>query len=159
MDVPCRVRDATAADVVAMVAIERAVFPDPWSEGSFRSSLGLGFTLAAERDGTLVAYLVARLAGDEGEILNLAVHPADRRSGIGAQLMAEAHARLTRAGAGTVYLEVRASNGAAQAFYASLGYRQVGLRRDYYRRPREDAMVMARLLGGGRIDAKTQGRG
>jgi len=78
------------------------------------------------------------VAPDEGEILNLAVAPELRRSGIARALLGEIFQYFS----GAIFLEVRESNGAARAFYKSLGFQEVGLRKEYYRAPPETAIVM-----------------
>jgi ribosomal-protein-alanine N-acetyltransferase len=98
--------------------------------------------------GTVAAYLVARRVLDEAEILNLAVHPDHARQGLGTGLIRDVMADLGRAGARRVFLEVRASNAGAQAFYARLGFEAKGRRRGYYSAPREDALVLARDIPG-----------
>ncbi len=141
----CRLRAVTPADLPTIVAIERQVFADPWSLASFRPLLS-GLALAAEQDEAVVAYLFARSVADEAEILNLAVRPSERRRGIARRLVETACTALAERGARTVYLEVRASNTGARAFYATLGFQEIARRQGYYRRPREDALVLARPL-------------
>jgi ribosomal-protein-alanine N-acetyltransferase len=106
----------------------------------------------AVEDGRLVGYLLARQAADEAEILNLGVAPAARRRGIGRALVREGLAALAGRGASQVFLEVRASNAAARALYAEFGFGEVGRRREYYRRPVEDAIVLRAAISaaGGR---------
>jgi len=143
-DVPCRIRRGTPADAPALVAIERRAFADPWSEPSFRESLSAAwsFGLVAETDDEIVGYLIAREAGGSGEILNLAVDPPHRRTGVGRTLLDAGLAALHRRGAEEIFLEVRESNLAAQALYLGAGFRPVGQRAGYYRNPLEDALVL-----------------
>ena len=86
--------------------------------------------------------MVALEAADEGEILNLAVSPAGRRHGLGRALVEKAVATLRERGVGQIYLEVRESNAPARALYAARGFKEVGRRKQYYRRPVEDAIVL-----------------
>lgn len=126
-------------------AIELVVFADPWSVRDFQDCLASDatFLVAETADGRNVAgYLVALDAADEGEILNLAVSPDDRRHGIGRALVNEVLSELGERGVTQVYLEVRESNAAARALYAGYGFREVGRRAQYYRRPVEDAIVL-----------------
>ena len=81
-------------------------------------------------------------AADEGEILNLAVAPAGRRRGLGRALVEAMLEALRTRGIRQVYLEVRESNSSARALYASRGFKEVGRRKAYYRRPVEDAIVL-----------------
>ena len=130
-----------------MHAIEQAVFADPWSTQDFRDCvMSDALFLVAEGNGAdaIAGYVVALDAADEGEILNLAVAPADRRNGLGRALVEEVLEALAERGVRQVYLEVRESNAPARALYAAHGFREVGRRKQYYRRPVEDAIVLRR---------------
>src|SRR5436305_11327356 len=84
MAAPYRIRPAQPADVAAVAAIERAVFSDPWSADDFSECLAAETPfLVAVRGPTAAGYAVAHFAADEGEVLNLGVAAAHRRSGIG----------------------------------------------------------------------------
>lgn len=137
-------RDAAPEDLGAIIAIERASFGDPWSAASFQSLLRAKTSRfrVATQNGVVVGYAIATHIGDEAELANLAVDPAVRRAGIGAQLLDDLLAFTDAEPAATVYLEVRASNEPAQALYRSRGFEAVGRRKGYYSRPSEDAVVM-----------------
>jgi ribosomal-protein-alanine N-acetyltransferase len=139
-------RPATAADVARIAEIERASFADPWSAGSFRSVLAHAYAALTVADGpggeSVIGYSVIWFVADEAELANLAVAPACRRSGVGGALLDGAIAEARSRGALTVYLEVRDSNEAARGLYRSRGFEEVGRRRQYYRRPVEDAVLM-----------------
>ena len=92
----------------------------------------------------MAGYVVALDAADEGEILNLAVAPSVRRTGLGRALVEDILDALGGRGVRQVYLEVRESNAPARALYAAHGFREVGRRKQYYRRPVEDAIVLRR---------------
>ncbi len=126
------------------MAIERRAFADPWSEASFREALSAAwsFGLVAELDDEVAGYLIAREAGGSGEILNLAVDPPRRRTGVARALLKVGLAVLRRRGAEEIFLEVRESNLAAQTLYLGAGFRPVGQRAGYYRNPLEDALVL-----------------
>ncbi|MEX2156309.1 MAG: ribosomal protein S18-alanine N-acetyltransferase [Gemmatimonadales bacterium] len=127
----------------AVHAIEVAVFADPWSVRDFRECVTSDTTfLVAETTEGVAGYVVALDAADEGEILNLAVAPGGRRHGVGRALVNEVLAVLTERGVRQVYLEVRESNAAARALYAAHGFREVGRRAQYYRRPVENAIIL-----------------
>ena len=143
MDAPCRIRAASSADLPAIAGIEAVTFPDPWSVRVFAAHLADLF-LVAEHADRVVGYIIARVMGDEAEILNVAVETAARGDGIGHALLDACLAHLDRAGAPTVYLEVRPSNAPALRLYASRGFAEVGRRRGYYATPREDALVLRR---------------
>ena len=135
----------------ALAALERRCFTDPWSDTSFRESVDAGwsFGLVAESAAGIGGYLIAREAAGTGEILNLAVAPELRRSGIARQLLAAGLAALAARNVEEVFLEVRESNLAAQALYVGAGFRPVGQRSGYYRSPKEDALVLRRDLNAG----------
>ena len=144
MGVPYRIRPTSAADAPQVAALELAIFPDPWSaEGIaevLRTPSCLGFV--AEAGGEVIAYILARWVADQAEILNLAVSPDHRRGGLGGALLDQAMDLLRRRGAREVFLEVRVSNEAARRLYEARGFRVAGMRRAYYRRPTEDALVL-----------------
>jgi len=143
MDVGYRIRPAQAADVAAVCGIEGAVFSDPWSARDFRECAASGVPfLIAEQGGIVVGYAVAHQAADEGEILNLGVAPSHQRRGVGRVLVEGLMALLADRGAREVYLEVRESNAAARRLYQHVGFREVGRRPGYYRRPVEDAVIL-----------------
>lgn len=143
------IRSAIAADVPALVAIERACFSDPWSAAGIEETIQYETNRAfvAEFRGATVGYIMARVSGEEAEILNLAVLPGHRRRGIARCLLEEALAAVVTAGVREAYLEVRQSNQEALALYRAHGFRPVALRPDYYRNPLEDALVLRALLG------------
>jgi ribosomal-protein-alanine N-acetyltransferase len=98
--------------------------------------------LVAEHDDAVSGYVIAHHAVDEAEILNLGVAPARQQKGIGRALVQAMLVRLRQVGVTTVFLEVRESNAVARRLYGELGFAHVGRRRDYYRRPVEDAVVL-----------------
>lgn len=142
------VRPATAADLAAIVAIESVSFSDPWSLKSFSDSLAHDFVrLCVVEDAAGVAgYSVVWVSGEECELANLAVDPARRRSGLGALLLDALLARAREEVLFVIFLEVRASNAAARALYASRGFHEVGRRPMYYKNPAEDALILRRDL-------------
>ncbi|HEX9345979.1 MAG TPA: ribosomal protein S18-alanine N-acetyltransferase [Gemmatimonadales bacterium] len=140
-------RPAKLGDVPAVRAIEQEVFADPWSTQDFRDCLTsdahfLVVEASGPGGGAIAGYVVALDAADEGEILNLAVAPGGRRNGLGRALVQHILEALTARGVRQVYLEVRESNGPARALYAAQGFKEVGRRTEYYRRPVEDAIVL-----------------
>lgn len=145
-----RLRPATPADLDAVLAIEHAVFSDPWAPSSFESEFDdpYGwFRVAEDASGTVVGYAMARFVAGEGEVMNIAVVPALRGQGLGGAMLDAALAAATAAACEAMWLEVRVSNTAARRLYESRGFVLVGRRRGYYRRPVEDALVLRRPLG------------
>jgi len=143
------IRPMRALDVAEVVAIERAAYQFPWSEGIFRDCLRVGYVcrvVAASR--RLFAYGVMSFGAGEAHILNLCVDGPWRERGVGKQLLASLLERATAAGMTEAFLEVRPSNTAAIRLYQSAGFEQVGMRRGYYQAAggREDAAVLRRAL-------------
>lgn len=141
------IRPATVADVAAIAAAEQRCFSDPWSEegiaGLFESQSLLGLVAwGSGANPALAGYLLARSIAGEAEILTLAVVPERRGTGVGRGLLVAALAGLRERGTQAVFLEVRESNTAAGRLYAAQGFRPVGVRSDYYRSPRENAVVL-----------------
>lgn len=138
------------ADLDQVLALERQVFADPWSRASFEAEIGgpgeIHWTLCAWRRGRLAGYLVAWFVLDEVHVANLAVAPLYRHLGLGSRLIEMLLGEARRRAAHWIGLEVRRSNRAAQALYAKHGFRPAGIRKNYYRVGREDALVMAREL-------------
>jgi [ribosomal protein S18]-alanine N-acetyltransferase len=145
-------RQGTIDDVPAVAEIERASFGDPWSESAFRElvkSRAAIFLIAARgASQRVVGYIVALVAAGQAEIVNLAVSPDERRRGFGRGLLDVGIDRLKDRGAREIFLEVRESNAAALALYASRGFSEVGRRRKYYRNPVEDALVLRWAIEG-----------
>lgn len=144
MESPYAIRRASAADVPALAGIERACFSDPWSAAGLLETVQTETTdvFVALKSGTAVGYAMARSAGLEGEILNLAVLPADRKRGVGQALLEAVLQPMAKRGVREAYLEVRESNADAIGLYRRNGFRPVGIRAGYYRNPGEDALVL-----------------
>ncbi|MDD3193182.1 MAG: ribosomal protein S18-alanine N-acetyltransferase [Oscillospiraceae bacterium] len=134
----------------ALAALERICFSDPWSEDAFLSELdnpGSHFMVAQDAAGTVLGYLGLHHVLDEGYIANIAVDPLFRRQGIGSALLTDAQRFACRTGLAFLTLEVRRSNLGAQALYRRHGFEPVGERKNYYREPVEDAILMTRPIG------------
>jgi ribosomal-protein-alanine N-acetyltransferase len=138
-------------DVAEIVEIERACFSDPWSANAFTSALREPpvYFHVIRTEGRVAGYVVAWFVADEGEIANLAISPAMRRRGLAAALLDETLHQAERRDVTNMYLEVRESNEAARALYASRGFDEAGRRRKYYRKPVEDAIVLRRIASTG----------
>jgi len=145
-----QLRRAQAADVPAIMELERSVFvTDAWSERSMLSEVTgeHGYYLVAfepetpERiDG--YAGLLAPRGGAEGDIQTIAVAPQARRRGLGRALMLALIGEARNRGAREVFLEVRADNPGAQTLYRALGFEEIGVRPKYYQPDGVDALVM-----------------
>ena len=134
----------TDAHVAQVAELEKLCFSDPWSENSVASELKnpLSLWLVALDDATVAGYVGSQSVQGEADMMNIAVHPDYRRKGIARQLVTELVAALAKKGVHRLALEVRASNAPAIALYEQLGFIQVGLRPNYYRNPKEDALIL-----------------
>ena len=134
-------------DHVAQIAsLEKQCFGDPWSEDSIASELDnpLSLWLVAEQDGAVCGYVGSQTVLDETDMMNIAVRPDCRRQGIAAALIEELVSRLKERGSHILRLEVRESNTPAIALYNSMGFTQLGLRKNYYRNPKENALILGK---------------
>ncbi len=133
----------------ALAALDRSCFSDPWSENSFSETLASDryafFGIFAEE--RLIAYAGLIAAPDAADVTRVAVLPEYRRRGLARLLMTELTAEAARRGIPRLQLEVRESNAPAAALYGTLGFKIEGRRRNYYRRPTEDAILMSRAIG------------
>lgn len=136
----------TLADVPAVLALEQAVYPFPWTRGNFIDSLAAGHVAELLRDAgdALLGYSVALPGADEMHLLNLTVAPAWQHRGLARCLLDALVARCRAERRGRLWLEVRQSNARAQTVYTRYGFVAVGERRGYYPAVlgREDALVM-----------------
>ena len=130
--------------VAAVAELEKICFSDPWSEKSVASELNnkLALWLVAEEEGRVAGYIGSQTCGDESDVMNVAVHPDFRRRGIAEALVKDLVDQLKAIGSRCLTLEVRASNDPAIALYEKMGFAEVGRRKNYYRNPREDALIM-----------------
>ena len=135
----------TYADLPQVIAIERRAFPTPWSLAMFVLELSKpsGVCLAARRDGRMVGYVVCSRYDTVWHIMNVAVDPDERRTGVATALLGELLQRVGDAQA-RFTLEVRESNAVAIALYHRFGFRTAGMRRRYYQDNGEDAFIMWR---------------
>ncbi len=140
-----------APDLPAVAAIENACYSQPWSETTLLNEL-IGAphsrVWGIKAAGELLAFAVVWVIADEGHLANLAVALDARRRGLARRLLQESLLDARRRGARSVYLEVRASNQAAQALYLSAGFRLIGIRAKYYENNQEDAVLMSHEFPG-----------
>ena len=139
------IRKMTLDDIEQVIAIDRVSFSLPWPERSFRYELTdnpASRCWVAEVDGKIVGMIVVWLIVDEVHVATIATHPEFRRQGIAKNLLAYALQHMSTEGAQSSFLEVRASNLAAQDLYRKFGFEESGVRRRYYRDNDEDAILM-----------------
>ncbi len=132
------------AHVPQVAELEKLCFSDPWSEKSVASELNnpLSLWLVALDGETVAGYVGSQSVMGESDMMNVAVHPSYRRQGIAEALIRALVNALGDRGNHCLTLEVRASNASAIALYAKLDFTQVGRRPNYYRNPREDALIL-----------------
>ena len=153
-----------SADLDAVLAIELASPPHPWTKGNFTDSLAAGhwaYCIRPQVDekvsgsyldpAVLWAYCILFPAVDELHLLNITVSPKLRQLGLGKRIMAAIEGVSAQQNIPRIILEVRPSNHAALRLYQSIGYEQIGLRKGYYPQSpetgaREDAIVMAKSI-------------
>ena len=128
----------------ALVALEIRCFPDPWPADMI-ARLRDRFTVALEGERVL-GHIVLSTVLDEGNIDNVAVLPECRRCGVADALVGNCIARGRAMGLAFLTLEVRAGNAPAIALYRKHGFEEVGRRKNYYEKPREDAILMTLVL-------------
>ena len=138
------IRNMTAAEVPLVAGLEAVCFNDPWSERSVASELDnqLSLWLVAMEGERLAGYVGSQTVMGETDMMNIAVDPEFRRRGVAGQLVDALVAELKTRQSHCLTLEVRASNEPARALYEKLGFQQVGLRKNYYRNPKEDALIL-----------------
>ena len=145
-----QIRPMSPADIPTVAALERQSFSEPWSEHGFEDAL-LGqqniFLVAEPEDDRIAGYIGLYGSFDEGDITNVAVDPSFRGRGIGTLLVNAVKEMAVRQGIRNIFLEVRESNGAARTLYSRSGFEPCGRRKDFYREPTEDAILMQISLG------------
>lgn len=146
------IRRMERADLDGVMRIEAVSFPTPWSRRLFEEEIGRPFSdslvAVREADGAVAGYAVCWSVAGEAHLLNIAVHPEARGQGVGRLLLTECMRRAAATGAKRIYLEVRPANRSALHLYRRAGFRLVGVRKGYYTDTGEDALVLAREIGG-----------
>ena len=139
----------SAAHVPQIAQLEVVCFHDPWSEASIASELNnrLSLWLVALDGEQVVGYVGSQSVLGWADMMNIAVSPRYRRQGIARELVERLEAALRENDVTCLTLEVRASNAPAQALYSVLGFQQVGRRPNYYRNPKEDALILRKEWG------------
>ena len=141
-------QEMTSAHVAQIAELEKLCFSDPWSENSVASELNnrLSLWLVAMDGDTVAGYIGSQSVLDGADMMNVAVHPDYRRQNIGKKLVVALCEALRAKSIQFLMLEVRQSNAPAIALYESLDFAQVGVRPNYYRNPKENALIMRKEL-------------
>lgn len=140
------IREMQTGDLDQVVPIEAANFSTPWTGNDFSVYLERedGLFLVAEEDGKVLGYCGVIMVPPEGDITNVSVSSDSRRKGAGRALVEEMLKRTKEKGVDTLFLEVRKSNEAAITLYRNQGFTEIGVRKNYYEAPVEDALIMTR---------------
>lgn len=131
-------------DLEQVTAIEKEIFLIPWSEKAFADSLASNNTLylVAESENRIVGYCGMYISFEEGNITNVAVAPLFRRKKIARHMLEEILTRAKEKNVSDVILEVRETNVPAISLYEQLGFKEAGIRKNFYERPVENALIM-----------------
>lgn len=146
---PIRIRPMAERDLEQVALLEQKNFSRPWSRKSFLEMLSSGdalFLVAVPEEDTdrILGYCGLLQSLDTGDITNVSVDPEQRGKRIGTSLLEELIHRSTQLGVRKIFLEVRRGNAPANRLYEAHGFRQVGIRKQYYADPVEDARVLCR---------------
>lgn len=130
--------------VPQIAELEKLCFNDPWSENSIASELDnrLSCWLVAIADDKVVGYVGSQTVLGETDMMNIAIHPDYRKHGIATELISALIEALNERGSHSLMLEVRTYNEPAKSLYLKMGFDVVGVRKNYYRNPREDALIL-----------------
>jgi [ribosomal protein S18]-alanine N-acetyltransferase len=143
------IRVMSVTDLDAVMAVENIVYTHPWTRGNFSDSIAAGsHCWVMEIGGELAGYAVTTSGAGETHLLNLSVAINWQRRGLGRELLMFVGSRARALKSERIFLEVRVSNIAAHKLYVGMGFREIGLRRDYYpaHPGREDARVLELVL-------------
>ena len=138
------ITNMTNAHVTQIAELEKCCFNDPWSEMSIASELNnrLSCWLVALDGDVVVGYVGSQTVLGETDMMNIAVHPGYRKQGIATDLIQTLIDTLSKQGSHSLMLEVRQTNEPAKNLYQALGFETVGIRKNYYRNPRENALIL-----------------
>ena len=138
------IRQMAQCHVVQVAELEKICFADPWSEKSIASELEnpLSYWLVALEGDTVAGYVGSQTVLGETDMMNVAVRREFRRQGVAEALIKALIEELKKRESHCLTLEVRDSNAPARALYEKLGFLEVGRRKNYYRNPREDALIL-----------------
>ncbi len=140
---------ATGTDISAIALIEKMCIPDGWSEKSFFDWIKNNNTVIfkAVTDGEIIGFANGSWVLDEGELLNIAVCKEYRKNGIADKLFKALESFFAENGVNTIFLEVREKNFPAINFYEKQGFMKNGLRKNYYRTPTDNGVLMMKNIG------------
>lgn len=144
-----RFRPMRDTDVEAVMAIEKSAYEYPWTPGIFHDCLRVGYSCwVVTQHNPVDGYGIMTIGAGECHILNICIEPQLHNSGLGRAMLDHLLGLAVEYRADMAFLEVRPSNKAAIYLYDTMGFNNVGLRRDYYpaSQGREDALILAKTL-------------
>lgn len=144
-----RMRRMKTSDIDDVLEIERQVYDYPWSEGIFHDCFTAGYdSWVCEEMDNILGYCMLSMATGEAHIMNICVDPAEQGQGIGRHMVEFMVEFGISNKVSSIFLEVRPSNVGALTLYKSLGFNEIGVRKDYYpgKEEREDALMLAKEL-------------
>ena len=147
-----QIRQALTTDIDLIHGIELSSFSSPWSKNSFMSALesdNIRIICAFDESSSnsaILGFAVYASVADEAELMDIAVAKEFRGLGIGNALITHMNAHLLSLGVSSVFLEVRLSNVNARSLYEKNGFSVIGIRKNYYSKPTEDAVLMSKPL-------------
>lgn len=143
------VRNAAETDIAAIAELEKTIFGDAWTEKSIQDTFAQkqAFIVVVENKKKVVGYCIIYYVLDEAEIARIAVDLSCRRQGAGGRLLNQASKICSEKGIIRLMLDVRESNKTARAFYRNYGFREDGIRKNFYEAPKEHAVLMSKYIG------------
>jgi ribosomal-protein-alanine N-acetyltransferase len=138
-------------DLDSVLEIEHLSFPQPWRRTTFIGELdnypmSIPFVIIHRTNDRLMGYIILWFLQEEVQISNFALHPDFRRMGVGEAVLRDVLEKIKKEGATAIFLEVRPSNRVARSLYEKLGFQILGVRKNYYQSPIEDALIMGKKL-------------
>ncbi len=141
-------RNMNENDVKEIADLESKTFTDAWSENSVYDTFcqKQAFIVVAEQDEKMIGYCISYFVLDEGEIARIAVDVSWRRQGVGREILEQVEKICAEKDITKLLLDVRESNVAARKFYARYGFCEDGVRKDFYDKPKENAVLMSKAI-------------
>ena len=141
----------TAPDLPFVLAIEKLSFTQPWPEASFIGELenvhiSYPYVITHRQQNKVIGYIIFWRLSEEAQISNFAIHPDYHRRGVGQAVLSKVLAMLSKLKIKHIVLEVRPSNFAARSLYNKFGFKTIGVKRNYYVDPVEDALIMGKYM-------------
>lgn len=142
------IRRMTEADASAVASISTAAIQDSWTEKAFIDIVQnpVYLNLVAKTNDIIIGYISVSMAADEADITNIAVDSRYRRNGIADKLLQCTFEYASNEGINKIFLEVRQSNLPAIALYEKNDFITLGIRKNYYSNPKEDAIIMQKNI-------------